>query len=153
MEEKRHAVAGDFDPLLIGIVGCFAGVLMVAAFHYVANRCTSPGGDSENERQGNRSEIVLSASYSHSALLPSYRHGGPEKPDGTCAVCLGEFEDGEMIRVLPECLHSFHAPCIDMWLYSHSSCPLCRANTRLLPLPLSSQSTNDMNSICLTCFS
>lgn len=47
--------------------------------------------------------------------------------DHECAVCLSVFEDGEEVRKLPSCKHSFHAPCIDMWLYSHSDCPLCRA--------------------------
>ncbi|KAJ9168008.1 hypothetical protein P3X46_019587 [Hevea brasiliensis] len=47
--------------------------------------------------------------------------------DYECAVCLTVFEEGEEIRQLPGCNHSFHAPCIDMWLYSHSDCPLCRA--------------------------
>ncbi|PRQ46932.1 putative transcription factor C2H2 family [Rosa chinensis] len=47
--------------------------------------------------------------------------------DYECAVCLSVFEDGEEVRKLPSCKHSFHAPCIDMWLYSHSDCPLCRA--------------------------
>lgn len=47
--------------------------------------------------------------------------------DYECAVCLSGFEDGEEVRKLPSCKHSFHAPCIDMWLYSHSDCPLCRA--------------------------
>lgn len=46
--------------------------------------------------------------------------------ESTCAVCLCEFKEGEEVRQLPECLHLFHVPCIDMWLYSHSSCPLCR---------------------------
>ncbi|KAG6588064.1 RING-H2 finger protein ATL52, partial [Cucurbita argyrosperma subsp. argyrosperma] len=44
-----------------------------------------------------------------------------------CAVCLSAFEDGEEVKKLPRCTHMFHAPCIDMWLYSHSDCPLCRA--------------------------
>jgi hypothetical protein len=30
-------------------------------------------------------------------------------------VCLGEFNDGELVR-LPCCEHPFHAPCIDTWL-------------------------------------
>ncbi|MCL7022144.1 hypothetical protein MKW94_029260 [Papaver nudicaule] len=45
----------------------------------------------------------------------------------SCSVCLSNFEDGEDIRQLPICKHHFHSPCIDMWLYSHSNCPLCRA--------------------------
>ncbi|XVF48931.1 hypothetical protein PTKIN_Ptkin03bG0228000 [Pterospermum kingtungense] len=45
-----------------------------------------------------------------------------------CAVCLSVFEDGEEVRQLPRCKHSFHASCIDMWLYSHFDCPLCRAS-------------------------
>ncbi|KAM7513026.1 hypothetical protein LguiB_011901 [Lonicera macranthoides] len=44
-----------------------------------------------------------------------------------CPVCLSVFEEGEEVRQLPRCKHSFHAPCIDMWLYSHFDCPLCRS--------------------------
>lgn len=43
-----------------------------------------------------------------------------------CPICLGEFIDGEKVRVLPKCNHRFHVSCIDMWLGSHSSCPNCR---------------------------
>ncbi|KAF8406729.1 hypothetical protein HHK36_008821 [Tetracentron sinense] len=43
-----------------------------------------------------------------------------------CAICLTEFDDGDEIRVLPQCDHGFHVSCIDTWLGSHSSCPSCR---------------------------
>uniref|UniRef100_A0A7C8ZYT8 RING-type E3 ubiquitin transferase n=1 Tax=Opuntia streptacantha TaxID=393608 RepID=A0A7C8ZYT8_OPUST len=43
-----------------------------------------------------------------------------------CIICLGEFMDGDKIRVLPKCKHGFHVRCIDVWLLSHSSCPTCR---------------------------
>lgn len=43
-----------------------------------------------------------------------------------CSVCLNEFEDSEPLRLLPKCRHYFHPECIDMWLYSHTTCPLCR---------------------------
>ncbi|RYR67496.1 hypothetical protein Ahy_A03g013890 isoform A [Arachis hypogaea] len=52
-----------------------------------------------------------------------------EKVDGgsdECPVCLSVFEEGEEVRKLPRCKHSFHALCIDMWLYSHFDCPICR---------------------------
>ncbi|KAL2491857.1 E3 ubiquitin-protein ligase ATL6 [Abeliophyllum distichum] len=45
-----------------------------------------------------------------------------------CAVCLNEFEDNETIRLIPKCDHVFHAECIDAWLESHVTCPVCRAN-------------------------
>lgn len=50
---------------------------------------------------------------------------GMEETD--CAVCLAEFEQGDDLRVLPKCNHAFHIPCIDTWLSSHTTCPLCRA--------------------------
>ncbi|KAJ7959843.1 RING-H2 finger protein [Quillaja saponaria] len=45
-----------------------------------------------------------------------------------CAICLSAFEDGEIGRNLPKCGHAFHVECIDMWLNSHSNCPICRAS-------------------------
>ncbi|XP_019160103.1 PREDICTED: RING-H2 finger protein ATL13-like [Ipomoea nil] len=48
-----------------------------------------------------------------------------------CAVCLCEFEGEDKLRLLPKCSHAFHMECIDTWLLSHSTCPLCRGS--LLP--------------------
>ncbi|GLJ39529.1 hypothetical protein SUGI_0807790 [Cryptomeria japonica] len=48
-----------------------------------------------------------------------------------CAVCLSDFEDDEMVRLLPKCNHAFHPECIDIWLCSHTTCPVCR--TSLVP--------------------
>ncbi|KAE8692458.1 ethylene receptor 2-like [Hibiscus syriacus] len=58
-----------------------------------------------------------------------------------CPVCLSVFADGEEIKQLSECKHSFHATCIDLWLINHDNCPICRApvavkqpgNNRTLP--------------------
>ncbi|KAI8032868.1 RING-H2 finger protein ATL46 [Camellia lanceoleosa] len=43
-----------------------------------------------------------------------------------CAVCLGEFSEKDKLRLLPMCSHAFHINCIDTWLLSNSTCPLCR---------------------------
>lgn len=43
-----------------------------------------------------------------------------------CAVCLCEFSDKDKLRLLPMCSHAFHINCIDTWLLSNSTCPLCR---------------------------
>lgn len=44
-----------------------------------------------------------------------------------CAVCLCEFSIQDRLRLLPICSHAFHIHCIDTWLLSNSTCPLCRA--------------------------
>ncbi|TVT97085.1 hypothetical protein EJB05_57684, partial [Eragrostis curvula] len=44
-----------------------------------------------------------------------------------CTICLGAVEGGDTVRVLPACRHVFHVPCVDTWLTSSSSCPVCRA--------------------------
>ncbi|XP_010540257.1 PREDICTED: RING-H2 finger protein ATL38-like [Tarenaya hassleriana] len=46
--------------------------------------------------------------------------------DSQCAICLEEYEEEEVMRVMPRCKHKFHAACIDVWLPKHSTCPVCR---------------------------
>ncbi|KDP41433.1 hypothetical protein JCGZ_15840 [Jatropha curcas] len=58
-----------------------------------------------------------------------------------CAVCLNEFEDDQTLRLIPKCSHVFHPDCIDAWLGSHTTCPVCRANLVPKPGDLSFDST------------
>ncbi|XP_039158284.1 RING-H2 finger protein ATL11 [Eucalyptus grandis] len=52
-----------------------------------------------------------------------------------CAVCLAEFDDFDLLKILPKCEHAFHPECIDAWLASHVTCPVCRANQTPDPCP------------------
>ncbi|XP_020089267.1 E3 ubiquitin-protein ligase ATL23-like [Ananas comosus] len=61
------------------------------------------------------------------ALRTSGRAGGSCE---MCAVCIGVLQGGEMVRQVPACKHVFHIGCIDAWLYSHTTCPLCRAEIK-----------------------
>ncbi|CAN4096702.1 unnamed protein product [Withania somnifera] len=49
-----------------------------------------------------------------------------EPQEVTCAICLQDFIDGDSARLLPSCKHLFHTQCIDEWLITHGSCPICR---------------------------
>ncbi|KAK4380064.1 hypothetical protein RND71_001926 [Anisodus tanguticus] len=60
--------------------------------------------------------------------LPAFVYSNKTHPEPLeCAVCLSEFKENEKGRVLPNCNHSFHLECIDMWFHTHSTCPLCRS--------------------------
>ncbi|RLM73542.1 RING-H2 finger protein ATL46 [Panicum miliaceum] len=58
-----------------------------------------------------------------------------------CAVCLCEFAGHDRLRLLPACGHAFHVACIDVWLRSSATCPLCR--TKLTARHLAAAATAD----------
>ncbi|KAJ0090585.1 hypothetical protein Patl1_14077 [Pistacia atlantica] len=60
--------------------------------------------------------------------LPIFRFASlrGQKDGLECAVCLTRFELTEVLKLLPKCKHAFHVECVDTWLDSHSTCPLCR---------------------------
>ncbi|XP_074571028.1 RING-H2 finger protein ATL58-like [Curcuma longa] len=48
-----------------------------------------------------------------------------------CSVCLGDYQSDDRLQRIPHCGHTFHVDCIDHWLASNTTCPLCRVS--LLP--------------------
>ncbi|KAG6477720.1 E3 ubiquitin-protein ligase ATL4-like [Zingiber officinale] len=66
-----------------------------------------------------------------------------------CAVCLCPFRPDDELRLLPACRHAFHSSCVDPWLHTTPSCPLCRASISLpappLILPTSPPLTGDQS--------
>lgn len=62
-----------------------------------------------------------------------------EKYGLECAICLCEFGDSDILRLLTTCCHVFHQECIDLWFESHKSCPVCRRNLDALDIKQSSE--------------
>ncbi|KAL6634159.1 hypothetical protein ACP70R_026830 [Stipagrostis hirtigluma subsp. patula] len=50
-----------------------------------------------------------------------------------CSVCLADYQPDERLQRIPPCGHTFHIDCIDHWLSTNTTCPLCRVS--LLPAP------------------
>ncbi|KAL2497545.1 RING-H2 finger protein ATL7 [Abeliophyllum distichum] len=43
-----------------------------------------------------------------------------------CSVCLADYQSDDKLQQIPACGHTFHMDCIDLWLATHTTCPLCR---------------------------
>ncbi|XP_014493387.1 RING-H2 finger protein ATL7 [Vigna radiata var. radiata] len=64
--------------------------------------------------------------------------------DTQCSVCLIDYQPEDRLQQIPACRHTFHMSCIDLWLTTHTTCPLCRFS--LLTIAKSSTHTSDMQS-------
>ena len=53
--------------------------------------------------------------------------GAPHGKGELCSICLSQFESepARLVRRTP-CGHYFHAVCIDRWLLTEATCPLCK---------------------------
>ncbi|KAF5193388.1 Ring-h2 finger protein atl68 [Thalictrum thalictroides] len=95
--------------------------------------------DDEDEENGRNSENSVAGldqmvinSY---PKFPYSKSKNLESGDSVCSICLCDYKDGEMLRMMPDCKHYFHLFCVDAWLRLHASCPVCRNSP--LPTPLS----------------
>ncbi|XP_031372553.1 RING-H2 finger protein ATL32-like [Punica granatum] len=131
----------SFSSSSFAIIAIVLGIVIAVLYNYVFSRLCPrrrPDGTSQNQPLA---DLERSGSWSSSvsAVIPSCKYSGDARlrtKDKTCSVCLAEFQDGEDMRLLPRCSHSFHVLCIDMWLYSHPDCPVCRTDTGI-SVPLS----------------
>ncbi|KAF2299735.1 hypothetical protein GH714_002951 [Hevea brasiliensis] len=85
---------------------------------------------SRRGQQGLDAAVIETFPTFHYSTVKGHKIG---KGSLECAVCLNEFEDDQTLRLIPKCSHVFHPDCIDAWLASHTTCPVCRAN--LVPRP------------------
>ncbi|KAE8772350.1 E3 ubiquitin-protein ligase EL5 [Hordeum vulgare] len=147
--EQAPTTAVDGDVIFSAVAVLFLGLaLAFVLYHYltVSRRGVRDGTGTE---RGSPSLRVGAASASGVAqgvdpvvlrALPVTLYRAKDFADALeCAVCLAELSDGEAARFLPKCGHGFHAECVDLWLHSHPTCPLCRVDVDkpdALPLTL-----------------
>uniref|UniRef100_A0A5B6YXZ8 RING-type E3 ubiquitin transferase n=1 Tax=Davidia involucrata TaxID=16924 RepID=A0A5B6YXZ8_DAVIN len=127
-----------FTPLLISMLGIVSTSMAIALYHLILVKyCmrrdeetsgralpSPPASDGEPAAKGVEEKILKTIPI----LCYSTQKGNLFRIDQTeCVICLGELEDGDMVRLLPNCMHAFHVPCIDKWFTSRTSCPVCRS--------------------------
>ena len=73
-----------------------------------------------------RTNVDLELNGSRSVAFPA--HEAPELTEVTCAICLDDFDEGDMLNSVEQtkCCHRFHQDCLIMWLEHHDACPICR---------------------------
>ncbi|CAN6217496.1 unnamed protein product [Urochloa humidicola] len=155
------AMAARITPAVLFVTVVLAVVLLVSGLLHLLRRLflkTHHGGAGSGERQlqhlffpGGGEDGAASGSggggLAQAAIdsLPEFAYAelsaaaaassrkGKEKAARPfdCAVCLCEFAGSDRLRLLPACGHAFHVACIDVWLRSSATCPLCR--TKLSP--------------------
>ncbi|XP_031288014.1 RING-H2 finger protein ATL7-like [Pistacia vera] len=62
--------------------------------------------------------------------------------DTQCSVCLADYQAEDKLQQIPACGHAFHMDCIDHWLATHTTCPLCRLS--LIPSPKAPNESPDI---------
>ncbi|PSS32861.1 RING-H2 finger protein [Actinidia chinensis var. chinensis] len=118
-------------PLLISMIGIASTTLAIVLYHLIVVRyciraqrtaAASPRHPSATTGVDEKIlETVPILAYS------AQNHDLFRVDQNECAVCLVELEEREMVRLLPNCRHAFHVPCVDQWLMGHTTCPICRS--------------------------
>ncbi|XP_074660121.1 uncharacterized protein LOC141912691 [Tubulanus polymorphus] len=62
--------------------------------------------------------------------LPTHRFNSSSARSLECSICMTEFENNDHLRILP-CFHDFHTKCIDQWIQTNATCPICRVAIKL----------------------
>ncbi|GAB4844981.1 hypothetical protein Ancab_038374 [Ancistrocladus abbreviatus] len=118
--------------VVIGIVLVIAALLSIFLRHF-AGAFFGLNGETTTATIPGRSSTARGIDASVIETFPTFLYADVKvhrtgKAALECAICLNEFEDPETLRLLPRCNHVFHPGCIDPWLSSRVTCPVCRAN-------------------------
>ncbi|KAG6529318.1 E3 ubiquitin-protein ligase ATL6-like [Zingiber officinale] len=121
----------NFRPSTVTVIfGLITAFIFLAYFCLYVRQCARQAADQRDE-VGVGSAVGLSVDILNSFPTMPYTEAKALKlghGDLECAVCLMEFEDDEDLRMLPGCCHVFHPDCVDAWLASHVTCPVCRSD-------------------------
>ncbi|KAM1172743.1 hypothetical protein ACFXTH_022940 [Malus domestica] len=129
--------------LLVFFFASFFSIYFCKCFmdHILASFQSTPSGDLVGTavvpKEGLDVSLIESFPTFEYASVKDFRI---EKYGLECAICLVEFEDDSMLRLLTVCCHVFHKDCIDLWLESHKTCPFCRGNLEVVAPNLADKS-------------
>ncbi|KAH7668641.1 Zinc finger RING/FYVE/PHD-type protein [Dioscorea alata] len=132
------AGTGSYNPSLLIIAAILIFVIAASASIHLLlrlfSRLPSPSSrpipnPNPNSHSGSGSGSTSTTDQDAKALIASLpiSTAAAARLSGDCAVCLSHLRPQDRLRILPACRHAFHLSCIDAWLRSSPSCPLCRS--------------------------
>ncbi|KAI3719354.1 hypothetical protein L6452_20251 [Arctium lappa] len=146
--QSSHSSSSSSGSSMIIVMIVISSAIIVSAtvyllIRFISRRCNrssrttfSPADDvvsdnrhvNENENDDIRHHVICFGNNGAESL-PLFKFSSltGKIAGGDCAVCLSKFEGVDQLRLLPLCCHAFHAECIDAWLKSNQTCPLCRS--------------------------
>ncbi|XP_071708129.1 RING-H2 finger protein ATL70-like [Rutidosis leptorrhynchoides] len=127
------------------VVGFFVSAILILALAYVYYKCKRSDQSQQqpatmDEDSSDRHLLRFSLGGLHDDVLVTFptflysevtmtqkAHTATDAQYGSdCAICLVNYKSTDVVRVLPECKHLFHVSCVDTWLKTHPTCPVCR---------------------------
>lgn len=115
--------------LILTILFCallIALALNATIRYFIRSRASNSNDNDDVEAGEQKAGSIDLEAVPKLVFSPGMKLGGTEATE--CAICLSEFVEGDVVRVLEKCNHGFHVRCVHKWLADHSSCPTCRAN-------------------------
>ncbi|KAK8692588.1 hypothetical protein V6N13_076045 [Hibiscus sabdariffa] len=134
--------------IMLAAIAFSFGILMIIFLFYLYTRCFLRRQERRQRAALNPQRTQIAAFYESSIIEPpksgldplvlaslpvfTYKvttgqvndHDEPTE----CSVCLGTITEDSTVRLLPNCKHMFHVQCIDTWLGSQATCPICRTD-------------------------
>ncbi|XWS36411.1 hypothetical protein CRYUN_Cryun20dG0083400 [Craigia yunnanensis] len=135
-----------FPILAIAVLSIMGTAFLLVSYYIFVSKCYSSNWHQLNllrrislfqARQEEDTFIAFSPTMWNRGLdeavireIPTFqfKRDTDERSTYGCVVCMNEFQEHDMLRVLPNCSHAFHLDCIDIWLQSNANCPLCRTS-------------------------
>jgi hypothetical protein len=117
------AMAGFFT-----FLACFGCMLVAVMAGYIPadGRFVVGGHTIVTAPRALRSRRLLTPEQVELFPQEAYTCAQNQEEERACAICIEEYQEGEMLRVLP-CSHMFHHDCLVPWLCERQACcPLCK---------------------------
>ncbi|GMP68219.1 hypothetical protein CsSME_00027902 [Camellia sinensis var. sinensis] len=119
-------------------------VITYASYSFTSMRLRAPSSSSSTTTTTDNDSIAAATEQGlDEATLRNYPkllyaeaklHNRDSSTAYGCSICLGDYKNSDMLRLLPDCGHLFHLRCIDPWLKFNPTCPICRSSP--VPTPL-----------------